>query len=169
MNKKAFTLIELLVVVLIIGILAAIALPQYRKAVYKTRVAEALTMLRAITDAQEVYYLTNGKYTDDLSELDVQVPNDRIGTWSDAVFEDRYSYACKDTTGCTALVNNASMPYLLFCFLHRADRPELNGKQFCHVIGDAKDNIATSICQSMGVLDTSTTASWFNGKYYRLN
>jgi type IV pilus assembly protein PilE len=70
-NDKAVTLIELLVVVLIIGILAAIALPQYQKAVEKSRAAEALSVMRTIKDAEEVYYLTHGEYTADFGNLDI--------------------------------------------------------------------------------------------------
>lgn len=58
--KKAFTLIELLVVVLIIGILASIALPQYQKTVEKSHVAEAKIMLKALSDAQDVWVLESG-------------------------------------------------------------------------------------------------------------
>ena len=60
-NKKGFTLIELLVVVLIIGILAAIALPQYQKAVVKSRFAEALANLKTIASAHEVCYMEKGE------------------------------------------------------------------------------------------------------------
>ena len=86
---KAFTLIELLVVVLIIGILAAVALPQYQKAVIKSRVATILPTLASIIQAQELYYLSNGEYTDNAELMDLQPPaactkveNDtESGTW----------------------------------------------------------------------------------------
>ena len=69
-----FTLIELLVVVLIIGILASVALPQYNKAVAKTRAAEVWTLTKSFYDAQKVYYMANGQYTDDLTNLDIELP-----------------------------------------------------------------------------------------------
>ena len=72
--KKGFTLIELLVVVLIIGILSAIALPQYTKAVEKSRGTQALTLLKALHQAQQAHHLANGTYSDSFSELDVSVP-----------------------------------------------------------------------------------------------
>ena len=73
-NNHAFTLIELLVVVLIIGILAAIALPQYEKAVEKSRATQALVLLKALDQAQKTYYMANGRYSNDFAELDVSIP-----------------------------------------------------------------------------------------------
>ena len=72
--KKGFTLIELLVVVLIIGILSAIALPQYTKAVTKARFAEAMTNLKSLYDAQQVCELEKGKHNCEFDDLAIEPP-----------------------------------------------------------------------------------------------
>ncbi len=64
-NKLGFTLIEMLVVVLIIGILASVALPQYQMAVTKAKVAAILPIMRAFKDALMEYKLQHGDYGND--------------------------------------------------------------------------------------------------------
>jgi len=91
---KGFTLIELLVVVFIIGILAAIALPQYQKAVERSRMAEAVQVLGDVATAQTVYYMQHGNFATTLDLLntngDVQI-NDAGDAWSALTFGNRVS------------------------------------------------------------------------------
>ncbi len=68
-KNAGFTLIELLVVVLIIGILSAVALPQYQKAVVKSRAAALLPWAKKVYDAQQMYFMQNGKFAANFEEL----------------------------------------------------------------------------------------------------
>ncbi len=71
-GKRAFTLIELLVVVLIIGILAAIAVPQYQKAMWKSRAAQLQLAVKQAGKSADFYRLTNGTNPTQFSDLDLK-------------------------------------------------------------------------------------------------
>ena len=101
-SSKGFTLLELLVVVLIIGILAAIALSQYRLAVDKSRSAALLPLIKSIDNSQKVYFLTNNKYSNNFNELDIEIGGNEVGvSFKNATcwLYENYSLSCKDTNG----------------------------------------------------------------------
>ena len=80
-NQKGFTLIELLVVVLIIGILAAMAMPQYFKAVERSRMTEAVTLLGNIAQSQQRKYMQINHFAGKFTGLDVAPKGASDGTY----------------------------------------------------------------------------------------
>ena len=76
-GRKGFTLIELLVVVLIIGILAAIALPQYQKAVEKSKAVQAITLVKALGQSAQMYYLEHGKRPTYINQLEITLSDEQ--------------------------------------------------------------------------------------------
>lgn len=96
-GMAGFTLIELLVVVLITGILASVAMPQYNKAVEKSRATQALAILKSLYAAQETYYMANGSYATSFDELDISVPWTGTTKWlnlsasTDTLSNDKWS------------------------------------------------------------------------------
>ncbi len=75
LNKRGgFSLVELAVVIVIIGVLAAFAVPKFRDAVERSKAAEAFNYLSAVRAAQEQYQARKGTYASSLSQLDVKMP-----------------------------------------------------------------------------------------------
>ncbi len=95
--KQGFTLIELLVVVLIIGVLSAVALPQYQTAVERSRATEALTQMNAIQTAAERYHAQHEAWPTTFNQLDVDIPQRTSGTYGGKNFT--FTFAQNASTG----------------------------------------------------------------------
>ena len=77
LSRTGFTLVELAVISVLIGIMAAFALPRFRAAVERSKAAEAFNYLACVQAAQERYHSRQRTYSDDLSDLDIKLTTPR--------------------------------------------------------------------------------------------
>ena len=164
-KHAGFTLIELLVVVLIIGILAAIVVPQYQTAVTKAKAVKVISLMSQINRSQELYYMNNALYAEDPRELDFTFPAgaelDSDGRW---VYKDFSCKLCVDKSNgkCIAmncLLSNGreSLSFVLYYY----NSPHSN-KFFCSApIVGTNAEIIDLLCKNMGFTHPYGTGRWY--------
>ncbi len=166
LNSKGFTLIELLVVVLIIGILAAVALPQYQKAVDKARFMRILPALDGIMNAEDAYYLANGTFTNSLEELDIELPGTMTADKRAIGINGVSIYLEAQYQGAYARDNK--IPDITIYAFSRYRNNEFAGKITCYA--KVANTRAVSLCQSLsGKKTPDTSVSYGAEDVYFLN
>ena len=147
-NKFGFTLIEMLAVVLIVAILTAVALPQYRRSIRRAEAMEALVNVRTLFDSAKRYKVANSETPVKLKGLDVEF-FDASDVESSSFNIGKFQYTL-DTTGIQAcrLDPNNTTQTKDYC-LHFYYKHDTYGKDTLLCEAQAGSALGTWLCDSL--------------------
>lgn len=171
MKNKGFTLLELLVVALIIGILAAIAVPQYKLTVDKTTFTKYQSLVSSLRDAYNEYVIIHGTGTQNFSDLSFTLPSNFKKSYNGWYYNCSSSH---DMFCCISKEREDQNPNILcgkkeFAYIEILFNKQLEPKKwhFCYAL--TNNTRANRLCKSIGKLSKKNINSWTPEGYILVN